>query len=47
MKNNGELTQVYPMPRIGDMAPNFEAVTTKGPVKVANFTKDKLYPNLL
>ena len=29
------------MPRIGDIAPNFEAVTTKGPIKLADFAKDK------
>lgn len=29
------------MPRIGDMAPDFEAVTTKGPIKMSEFAKDK------
>ena len=34
-------TQVNTMPRIGDMAPDFEAVTTKGKIKFSNFAKDK------
>ncbi|MEQ9404609.1 MAG: peroxiredoxin [Cyclobacteriaceae bacterium] len=29
------------MPRIGDQAPDFEAVTTKGPIKFSEFAKDK------
>ncbi|PLX00581.1 MAG: peroxiredoxin [Marinilabiliales bacterium] len=29
------------MPRIGDMAPDFEAVTTKGKIKFSDFAKDK------
>src|SRR6056300_901923 len=29
------------MPRIGDTAPDFEAVTTKGPIKMSEFAKDK------
>ncbi len=29
------------MPRIGDMAPDFEAVTTKGLIKLSDFAKDK------
>lgn len=29
------------MPRIGDMAPDFEAVTTKGKIKFSEFAKDK------
>lgn len=29
------------MPRIGDQAPDFEAVTTKGPIKFSDFAKDK------
>ncbi len=36
-----ELLQVNPMPRIGDMAPDFEAVTTKGKIKFSDFAKDK------
>jgi peroxiredoxin (alkyl hydroperoxide reductase subunit C) len=30
-----------PMPRIGDQAPDFEAVTTKGKIKFSDFAKDK------
>jgi len=30
-----------PMPRIGDLAPDFEAVTTKGNIKFADFAKGK------
>jgi peroxiredoxin (alkyl hydroperoxide reductase subunit C) len=29
------------MPRIGDTAPDFEAVTTKGKIKLSDFAKDK------
>ncbi|HIP36100.1 MAG TPA: peroxiredoxin [Crocinitomix sp.] len=29
------------MPRIGDMAPDFEAITTKGKIKFSEFAKDK------
>lgn len=29
------------MPRIGDQAPDFEAVTTKGNIKMSEFAKDK------
>ncbi len=29
------------MPRIGDTAPDFEAVTTKGKIKMSDFAKDK------
>ena len=29
------------MPRIGDQAPDFEAVTTKGKIKFSEFAKDK------
>ena len=32
---------VTSMPRIGDKAPNFEAVTTKGKIKMSDFAKDK------
>ncbi len=32
---------VNQMPRIGDTAPDFEAVTTKGPVKLSEYAKDK------
>ena len=30
-----------PMPRIGDQAPDFEAVTTKGKIKLSDFAKNK------
>jgi len=33
--------QVISMPRIGDIAPDFEAVTTKGKIKMSDFAKDK------
>ncbi|MBL7471528.1 peroxiredoxin [Robertkochia sediminum] len=33
--------QIYSMPRIGDQAPDFEAVTTKGKIKFSDFAKDK------
>ncbi len=29
------------MPRIGDFAPDFEAITTKGKIKLSDFAKDK------
>lgn len=32
---------VTQMPRIGDLAPDFEAVTTKGVIKFSDFAKDK------
>lgn len=32
---------VNSMPRIGDLAPDFEAVTTKGKVKLSDYAKDK------
>lgn len=41
METNLELQQVNPMPRIGDKAPDFEAVTTKGKIKFSDFAKDK------
>jgi len=41
MTNNIETQQVTSMPRIGDMAPDFEAVTTKGKIKFSDFAKDK------
>ena len=47
MENNQKLAHVYPMPCIGGMALDFEAVTTKGPIKTSIFAKDKLYHNLL
>ena len=33
--------KTYQMPRIGDKAPDFEAVTTKGKIRFADFAKDK------
>ncbi len=38
-----ETTDVKPtiMPRIGDIAPDFEAVTTKGKIKLSEYAKDK------
>lgn len=33
--------QINTMPRIGDQAPDFEAVTTKGKIKFSEFAKDK------
>ena len=33
--------QTYMMPRIGDRAPDFEAVTTKGKIKMSEFARDK------
>lgn len=38
-----ETTEIkyVPMPRIGDQAPDFEAVTTKGKIKFPDFAKDK------
>ena len=33
--------QTYAMPRIGDTAPDFEAVTTTGKIKFSEFAKDK------
>lgn len=33
--------EMYSMPRIGDIAPDFEAVTTKGLIKMSEFAKDK------
>lgn len=41
METNTETNQVTMMPRIGDKAPDFEAVTTKGKIKLSDFAKDK------
>ena len=41
MEANTETNQVTMMPRIGDIAPDFEATTTKGKIKLSNFAKDK------
>lgn len=35
-----ENTQVYSMPRIGDKAPDFTAITTTGPLKLSDYNKD-------
>lgn len=34
-------SEITTMPRIGDDAPDFEAITTKGKVKLSEFAKDK------
>lgn len=39
MEENTE--KVYSMPRIGDQAPDFEAVTTKGKIKFSEFAQGK------
>ncbi len=36
-----EMNENNQMPRIGDMAPDFEAVTTKGKIRFSEFAKDK------
>lgn len=36
-----EENQQFSMPRIGDNAPDFEAVTTKGKIKLSEYAKDK------
>lgn len=40
MENNNT-EHFYSMPRIGDIAPDFEAVTTKGKIKLSDYAKDK------
>jgi len=40
-KKMEETNVVNYMPRIGDQAPDFEAVTTKGKIKFSEFAKDK------
>lgn len=35
------MININPMPRIGDQAPDFEAVTTTGKIKFSEFAKDK------
>ncbi|WCL81340.1 peroxiredoxin [Saprospira sp. CCB-QB6] len=37
----GEKVEVYNMPRIGDQAPDFTAVTTKGSITFSDYAKDK------
>jgi peroxiredoxin (alkyl hydroperoxide reductase subunit C) len=41
MENPNAINTANPMPRIGDQAPDFEAVTTKGTIKFSDFAKDK------
>jgi len=41
METNKETQEMTMMPRIGDLAPDFEAVTTKGNIKMSDFAKDK------
>jgi peroxiredoxin (alkyl hydroperoxide reductase subunit C) len=41
METHTEIPQVNSMPRIGDKAPDFEAVTTKGNIKFSDYAKDK------
>jgi len=41
MEINSEKQEINTMPRIGDSAPDFEAVTTKGKIKMSDFAKDK------
>ena len=36
-----ETKEINVMPRIGDQAPDFEAVTTKGKIKFSDYAKDK------
>lgn len=36
-----ENQEIYNMPRIGDIAPDFNAVTTKGKIQLSDFAKDK------
>jgi len=36
-----DATPYYAMPRIGDQAPDFKAVTTKGKIKFSEFAKEK------
>ncbi|MGB2087419.1 1-Cys peroxiredoxin [Psychroflexus salarius] len=41
METENQITEINTMPRIGDQAPDFEAVTTKGNIKMSDFAKDK------
>lgn len=41
MNENLVQQPVISMPRIGDQAPDFEAITTKGKIKMSDFAKDK------
>ena len=39
--DNGNINAVVSMPRIGDKAPDFEAITTTGKIRLSEFAKDK------
>ena len=41
MENTEKEQEFYAMPRIGDVAPDFEAVTTTGKIKFSDYAKDK------
>lgn len=41
METENQITEINTMPRIGDQAPDFEAVTTKGNIKMSDFANDK------
>jgi peroxiredoxin (alkyl hydroperoxide reductase subunit C) len=41
METSSIKENVIMMPRIGDIAPDFEAVTTKGKIKLSDYAKDK------
>jgi peroxiredoxin (alkyl hydroperoxide reductase subunit C) len=41
MENTEKEQEFYAMPRIGDIAPDFEAVTTTGKMKFSDYAKDK------
>jgi peroxiredoxin (alkyl hydroperoxide reductase subunit C) len=41
MSENLNPESMISMPRIGDQAPDFEALTTKGKIKMSDFAKDK------
>jgi peroxiredoxin (alkyl hydroperoxide reductase subunit C) len=41
MENVKETQEFYSMPRIGDLAPDFEAVSTTGKIKFSDFANDK------
>ncbi len=41
LKEEGVQEEMNVMPRIGDKAPDFEAITTKGKIKMSEFAQDK------